>query len=640
MKKTLLLLTLPALLSATIAGSKASCVSNNNNNIEYSQKFRSSEYTTIIDKPVIWTNFSTLVSDMNSSSSFSYSKFMAQQQLYFNVVAEPDAPHNYVDFYINIDFLNNNQTPIIGSIGDRITLNVVLATTWESFLVKDSSLEEYTITKGIKAFTLTDVTSGVPIDFYHYTISFVVGENWNGISSFISLKIHQNKVTFANYLNHKDELWTTFVNKLNDFYFKAFDGHGYAVNSLLNHVKIESKALTDGGTKSIYVELGSGITLQTILNEISAADIFGKPCDVVMINDRDEVLSSEELSRDITTVYDDFISQKIRATDEYNNTAIATLNIYVVDNKSPILSLKNEAFTNLIAKGKLYSKSELIGMMLDRVLITDADSRFTYELSYSYDNNTFIPLTNSITVDKESNSFSLRLTVTDRSANSSSIDISFVCSDLTAPVISLKTEYAGIEKLMFNYSNKIIDEDILEYFEAIDEIDGKVALSLSNFNASQIGVQTVTISARDSSNNVGTLNFNVEIVQDVPPFFVLSNKLLICSSQNPISIDELSKLILAANGVKSSEVISFSIDNAEVVGKQLYRVGTYEVTYNLVSSKITKSDSIKVSVVSKKQANKSFFEKIGSWFYNYLIKPVKEFFVRLGNFITGKGWKL
>lgn len=639
MKKTLLLLTLPALLSATIAGSKASCVSNNNN-IVYRQKLRSSEYTTIIDKSVSWTNFSTIVSDMNSSSSFNYSKFMAQQQLYFKVTAEPDAPHNYVDFYINIDFLNNNQTPCLGSIGDRITLNVVLATTWESFVVKDSSIEEYTITKGTKAFSLKDGTSGVPIDFYHYTISFVVGQNWNGISSFISLKIHQNKVTWANYLEWKDELWTTFINKLNDFYFKAFDGNGYVTNSLLNHVKVESKALTDGGTKSIYVELGSGITLQAILNEISAEDIFGKPCEVVMINDSDEVLTSEELTRDITTVYDDLISQKIRATDEYSNTAIATLNIYVVDNKAPNLSLKDEAFTNVVAKGKSYSKSELLGMMLERVLISDADSQLTYELSYSYDNNTFMPLTNSITIDKESNALSLRLTVTDRSDNSSSIDISFVCSDLTAPVISLKSEYAGIEKLMFSYANKITDADILEYFEAVDEIDGKVALSLSNFNTSQIGVQTVTISAKDSANNIGTLKFNVEIIQDVPPFFVLSNKLLICSSQDPISIDELSKLILAANGVKSSEVISFSIDNAEMVGKQLYRVGTYEVTYNLVSSTITKSDSIKVSVVSKKQANKSFFDKIGSWFYNYIIKPVKEFFIRLGNFITGKGWKL
>lgn len=95
--------------------------------------------------------------------------------------------------------------------------------------------------------------------------------------------------------------------------------------------------------------------------------------------------------------------------------------------------------------------------------------------------------------------------------------------------------------LFFNNKNTI--NTILGYYSANDAIDGAcdIYLKEGKIPAEMAGDFTLKIAAKDKSGNEAVYTVNCEIVADLPPVFILSDKLVNATVSNPLDLTDLTK---------------------------------------------------------------------------------------------------
>lgn len=280
--------------------------------------------------------------------------------------------------------------------------------------------------------------------------------------------------------------------------------------------------IKDGGTKTIVIDVDSRYTEEQIISQVKAVDLFG-------------------LDVPVTKVSSDYVVGKtgtfnivISATDTYGQTAQATLICDVRDYAVPTITQKNSEikydYGTLLTEAKLLENFELSDNMGTEGLTT----KFVYPTGFD--------ISNALVFGK----YALTLEVSDAFGNKATKAFTLNVVDNVAPVISKKSGQIG-DKIKISYSsiNKNTINTILGYYSASDAIDGtcEIYLKEGKIPSEMAGDFTLKIAAKDKSGNEAVYTVNCEIVADLPPVFILSDKLVNATVSNPLDLTDLQNIV-------------------------------------------------------------------------------------------------
>lgn len=169
--------------------------------------------------------------------------------------------------------------------------------------------------------------------------------------------------------------------------------------------------------------------------------------------------------------------------------------------------------------------------------------------------------------------YKVRLIAVDEYTNTATYDFSVEIYDKTPPIISLLDGVTlNIEK-----SNKF---NLLDYFSAFDECDGDISylIELNNdFNPETVGVQRLSLSVRDKSQNLCLQEYKITVVDTVSPLITLEY-----SELSYLYTTTFDKKLFLSN-LKSLEDNGIPIDKTQVkidYSRVKNYIGDYEVRYS------------------------------------------------------------
>jgi len=374
--------------------------------------------------------------------------------------------------------------------------------------------------------------------------------------------------------------------------------------------------LNDGGSKTIQVSSDSHYTEAELVAMVSAQDLFGKPCEVTV--------SSSDYVDAIGTY-----TIVLTASDDYGQTATATLIIVVLDKTAPVMIKKNDLTIE-------YYQT-----------LTTAE---VYECVSASDNSGEAP-TLSIHDDDGFEfgrpalvgQYNVIVRATDSSGNYADLEVMIDVVDRTAPVISKKSgTTSDVIKYGFSKTYSLNNNSILALYSAVDEIDGDCDLYVKSGSVSNdIGTHQLTIASMDLSDNESSIVVNYQIVADIPPVFILDSRLVQVSEDNPLTKEQVLQLACAMAPENSQYVTLINDAEYESYENGSDKVGTsYKISYsysdeneNIQSDylNLLVGESITDDNIPVWQKIKNFFTNIGTW--------LKELGQRIKNLFSLKGWK-
>jgi hypothetical protein len=316
-----------------------------------------------------------------------------------------------------------------------------------------------------------------------------------------------------------------------------------------------SDMIKDGGTKTIVIDVDSRYTEEQIIEQVKAVDLFGVDVPITKVSS-DYVIGQ-------TGTFNIVIS----ATDSYGQTAQATLICDVRDYAVPVITQKvsdiHYDYGTLLTEAKLLENFELSDNMGTEGLTT----KFVYPTGFD--------ISNALVFGK----YALTLEVTDAFNNKTTKAFTLNVVDNVAPVISKKSGQIG-DKIKISYSsiNKNTINTILGYYSANDAIDGAcdVYIKEGKIPSEMAGDFTLKIAAKDKSDNEAVYTVNCEIVADLPPVFILSDKLVNATISNPLDLTDLQNIVQKA-------ILKKTVNNLQINASGYLansdKVGSYPVSY-------------------------------------------------------------
>ena len=308
-------------------------------------------------------------------------------------------------------------------------------------------------------------------------------------------------------------------------FFLDLDNDLAIVKSLMRSDYEYDSIVKDGGTKTIVLDVDSRYTEEQIIAQVKAVDLFGVDVPVVKVSS-DYVIGK-------TGTFNIVIS----ATDTYGQTAQATLICDVRDYAVPVITQKvtdiHYDYGTLLTEAKLLENFELS----DNMGVEGLTTKFVYPSGFD--------INKALVFGK----YALTLEVSDAFGNKTTKAFTLNVVDNVAPVISKKSGQIG-DKIKVSYSsiNKNTINTILNYYSANDAIDGAcdVYLKEGKIPAEMAGDFTLKIAAKDKSGNEAVYTVNCEIVADLPPVFILSDKLVNATVSNPLDLTDLQNIVQKA----------------------------------------------------------------------------------------------
>ena len=313
--------------------------------------------------------------------------------------------------------------------------------------------------------------------------------------------------------------------------------------------------IKDGGTKTIVLDVDSRYTEEQIISQVKAVDLFGVDVPVTKVSS-DYVIGK-------TGTFNIVIS----ATDTYGQTAQATLICDVRDYAAPTIAQKvtdiHYDYGTLLTEVKLLENFELSDNMGTEGLTT----KFVYPTGFD--------ISNALVFGK----YALTLEVSDAFGNKTTKAFTLNVVDNVAPVISKKSGQIG-DKIKISYSsiNKNTINTILNYYSANDAIDGtcEIYLKEGKIPSEMAGDFTLKIAAKDKSGNEAVYTVNCEIVADLPPVFILSDKLVNATVSNPLDLTDLQNIVQKA--ILKKSVRGLQVNAAGYLATP-DKEGSYPVSY-------------------------------------------------------------
>ena len=407
-------------------------------------------------------------------------------------------------------------------------------------------------------------------------IQFTIKNNYtlfelssNSISAGCVLTDAKEQPSNSAYVTKIVEFPSTLVNLLFDIEDASVYGEGDAsenffldldndlaiVKSLMRSDYEYDSIVKDGGTKTIVLDVDSKYTEEQIIAQVKAVDLFGVDVPVTKVSS-DYVVGK-------TGTFNIVIS----ATDTYGQTAQATLICDVRDYAVPVITQKvsdiHYDYGTLLTEAKLLENFELSDNMGTEGLTT----KFVYPTGFD--------ISNALVFGK----YALTLEVSDAFGNKATKAFTLNVVDNVAPVISKKSGQIG-DKIKISYSsiNKNTINTILGYYSASDAIDGtcEIYLKEGKIPSEMAGDFTLKIAAKDKSGNEAVYTVNCEIVADLPPVFILSDKLVNATVSNPLDLTDLQNIVQKA--ILRKSVRGLQVNAAGYLatpGKE----GSYPVSY-------------------------------------------------------------
>ena len=222
-----------------------------------------------------------------------------------------------------------------------------------------------------------------------------------------------------------------------------------------------------------------------------------------------------------------------------------------------------------------------------KTIVLDVDSRYTEEQIIAQVKavdlfGVDVPVTkvSSDYVVGQTGTFNIVISATDTYGQTAQATLICDVRDYAVPVISKKSGQIG-DKIKIAYSsiNKNTINTILGYYSANDAIDGTcdVYLKEGKIPAEMAGDFTLKIAAKDKSGNEAIYTVNCEIVADLPPVFILSDKLVNATVSNPLDLTDLQNIVQKA--ILRKSVRGLQVNAAGYLATP-DKVGSYPVSYS------------------------------------------------------------
>ena len=213
---------------------------------------------------------------------------------------------------------------------------------------------------------------------------------------------------------------------------------------------------------------------------------------------------------------------EVRATDQFNNTDVKTIQVDVVDEEAPKLKMLG-ANDGYYIEVPVYGSQDLSSYIKavdnvdgdvtpfiesDKQLDTSKQGTQTIYVSISDNLDTNIEPKVEETIDTKQLNQQKEMTIiaTDGAGNSSKVTLNATVKDITGPNIVLSTNKVSVDK----GSNV----DLKSYItSAVDNLDGdmKDKISFNTIDTSTTGVKTVTYTGVDSAGNKSEVQLQVEV---------------------------------------------------------------------------------------------------------------------------------
>ncbi len=339
-------------------------------------------------------------------------------------------------------------------------------------------------------------------------------------------------------------------------------------------------ALKDGQTKDIFIDVDNNYSKETIINAVSAKDLFGAECTVTVTSGLDTFTPST------IGVY----TLKLKATDSYGQTAQATLIVHICDYVAPSITLKKQ-MTFTADQNQTLKYSDLATYIGVTDNGTSHGSSLT--ITYKYDGVVLQSDWTKTFRAADYGNHTVAVNAKDGSGNEKNVTFSLKVNDGTAPVLS-RTDGAAVgSKITIGVSKTFTMtlSDVTQLFKAVDNVDGDVSSSITgladadnNFfaNNHKVGSYTLTIAAKDKNNNQVTQVIPIEIVADIPPVFIIADTLVYTDTSNPLDISQLNMVV--SNGILADQhITSLSVDASEYIGHE-NEPGTYHIDYQYTTT--------------------------------------------------------
>ena len=339
-------------------------------------------------------------------------------------------------------------------------------------------------------------------------------------------------------------------------------------------------ALKDGQTKDIFIDVDNNYSKETIINAVSAKDLFGAECTVTVTSGLDTFTPST------IGVY----TLKLKATDSYGQTAQATLIVHICDYVAPSITLKKQ-LTFTADQNQTLKYSDLATY----IGVTDNGTSHGSSLTITYKYDGVVLQSDWTKTFKAADygTHNVAVNAKDGSGNEKNVTFSLKVNDGTAPVLS-RTDGAAVgSKITIGVSKTFTMtlSDVTQLFKAVDNVDGDVSSSITgladadnNFfaNNHKVGSYTLTIAAKDKNNNQVTQVIPIEIVADIPPVFIIADTLVYTDTSNPLDISQLNMVV--SNGILADQhITSLSVDASEYIGHE-NEPGTYHIDYQYTTT--------------------------------------------------------
>lgn len=401
-------------------------------------------------------------------------------------------------------------------------------------------------------------------------------------------------------------------------------------------------ALKDGQTKDIFIDVDKNYSKETIINSISAKDLFGAECTVTVTSGLDTFTPST------IGVY----TLKLKATDSYGQTAQATLIVHICDYVAPVIT-QAKALTFTADKNQKLSYADLPTYISVTDNGTGHGSSLT--ITYKYDGTVISNTWSKTFTAADYGSHTIAVNAKDGSGNEKNVTLTLKVNDGTAPVLE-RTDGASVgSKITIGVSKTFTMTlaDVTQLFKATDNVDGNVSSSITgltdadkNFFSTnhKVGNYTLTICAKDANNNQVTQVIPIEIVADIPPVFIIADTLVYTDTANPLDVAQLN--LVVSNGILAGKNISsLSVDASEYIGHE-DEPGTYHIDYEYTLANNTKAarrfnangntitGAFDLIVQEANKETEPEEPKEDNPFVAFF-KSIGDFFVRFGNWFRG-----
>lgn len=384
------------------------------------------------------------------------------------------------------------------------------------------------------------------------------------------------------------------IDELGTFKVQPYIVDGYQYDNIMH----------DGDKKDVYVNIDDKLTQYQIIEQVKAQDVLGKELKII-------VESSTYQNNKVGNY-----SIILKATDSYGLESKIELKVHVIDITAPKIVQNKDV---RIPYGQKITEQELLAY-------------FTITDNVGVISNKFI-LPTGFEFDKALSYGKYNLTLESKDSSSNTKRFSFVVDvyDGTAPVFSRKNGQIS-DPITVGYSESLNYDinNIINLFEAVDAIDGNCDIYLKSGRLKMIiGSHVLVLGAKDKVNNESTLSIVVTVVNDIPPIFILSDKIIQTSPARPLTVEQI-KQVLENHILKNNFVKNIEFDASEYLNNTDVE-GEYIVSYSYLNQNNEKvEDTFEIIVKGDSQAKNT---RVSIW------TKIRIFFEKLWNWICGRGFK-